>query len=104
MMFSERIQEIAAFVGCLASIAAALALFIKPFRDKIFGMLNIANGLKCTLRSDILNTYYRNLEKNAIRQFEVENLHKTYAAYKALGGNSFIDDLYQEIRTWKVVD
>ena len=32
-----------------------------------------------------------------------ENFVKLYNAYKALGGNSFIDKIYEEIKTWEVI-
>lgn len=103
-MIFDNLAKLAAVAGCFCSIAAALALCVKPIRDKFFGLREIADGLKCTLRSDILRTYYQNHEQDAIRQYELENLHKSYKAYKALGGNSFIDDLYKEMRTWEVND
>ena len=63
----------------------------------------IANGQKCQLRSDMLSIYYRNLEKEEIRQYEYENFVYMYEAYKALKGNSFIDKIYEEVKTWKVI-
>lgn len=63
----------------------------------------IANGQKCQLRSDMLSIYYHNYEKCEIRQYEYENFVFMYEAYKALKGNSFIDKIYEEVKTWKVV-
>jgi hypothetical protein len=63
----------------------------------------IANGQKCQLRSDMLSIYYRNLEMEEIRQYEYENFVYMYEAYKALKGNSFIDKIYEEVKTWKVI-
>ena len=42
-------------------------------------------------------------EHSAIRQYEYENFLLEYRAYKALRGNSFIDRIYQEIKTWDIV-
>jgi hypothetical protein len=63
----------------------------------------IANGQKCQLRSDMLSIYYHNCEKEEIRQYEYENFVFMYEAYKALKGNSFIDKIYKEVQTWKVI-
>ena len=41
-------------------------------------------------------------EENKIRQYEYENFVFSYKAYKALGGNSFIDKIYKEVQTWEV--
>ena len=47
--------------------------------------------------------YYKNREHSAIRQYEYENFLLEYRAYKALRGNSFIDRIYQEVKTWDIV-
>ena len=60
-------------------------------------------GIKCLLRSEMLRTYYGNKETETIRQYELENFIKLYKAYKALRGNSFIDKIYKEVMTWKVI-
>ena len=69
----------------------------------IVWILKIANGQKCQLRSEMLRIYYRHQETKVIRQYEYENFVFLYGAYKALKGNSFIDKIYKEIQTWKVV-
>lgn len=51
----------------------------------------------------IIHTYYSNKERSAIRQYEYENFLLEYRAYKALRGNSFIDRIYQEVKTWDIV-
>ena len=63
----------------------------------------IANGQKCQLRNDMLCIYYEHCETREIRQYEYENFVYMYEAYKALKGNSFIDKIYEEVKTWKVV-
>lgn len=64
---------------------------------------NITEGQRCQLRSDMLVIYYRRKDEKRIRQYERENFGKLYDAYKALGGNSFIDDINREVKTWEVV-
>ena len=62
----------------------------------------IAEGQKCNLRSDMLRTYYRHHEQRKIRQYEFENFIHCYEAYKALGGNSFVDKIHAEVLDWEV--
>ena len=62
----------------------------------------IREGLCCLLRSQILNNYYACKDKGTIRQYQRENVDALDAAYVALGGNSFIADVYEEIRDLKV--
>lgn len=80
-----------------------LAIMIKPLREKIFNLNRSKEGERCLLRSEMLRIYYQYLETKKIRQYEFENFIKLYQAYKALGGNSFIDEIYQEVTTWTVV-
>lgn len=63
----------------------------------------IADGSKCQLRSDMLSIYYRHKEDGKIRQYEYENFILAYEAYKALGGNSFIDRIYEEIQSYEII-
>lgn len=63
----------------------------------------VCNGLKCLLRSEMLQIYYRNRESKTIRQYEYENFLFLYRAYKALRGNSFIDKIKKEVDEWEVV-
>ena len=63
----------------------------------------IKNGMKCQLRNEMLQIYYRNMESKVIRQYEYENFVFLYEAYKALKGNSFIDKIYEEVKCWEVV-
>lgn len=63
----------------------------------------IAEGVKCQLRNDMLHIYYKHRDSEKIRQYEYENFIMLYEAYKALGGNSFIDKIYKEVTTWEVV-
>lgn len=70
----------------------------------IISVKKISNGTKCQLRSEMLRIYYKNRETQVIRQYEYENFIYLYEAYKALHGNSFIDKIYEEVRSWEVVN
>lgn len=63
---------------------------------------DIKEGLKCLLRSKMLETYYKRQKSKQIRQFELENFIHLYESYKALGGNSFIDEVHEEVMKWKI--
>lgn len=81
-------------VGVLLGVVAPLIVKINK----------IATGEKCQLRSDMLQIYYHNRDKAEIRQYEFENFVMLYDAYKALKGNSFIDKIYKEVQTWKILN
>ena len=87
-------------VIALIGEAVALVATITPL---IVSIRKISNGTKCQLRSDMLRIYYNHQETKVIRQYEYENFVMLYEAYKALKGNSFIDKIYSEVKTWKIV-
>ena len=60
--------------------------------------------LRCLLRTDILNMYFKHIERDQkyLIQYESENLHKMFDAYVNLGGNSFIQDIYDTMVSWEV--
>lgn len=86
----------------IGSIIALLVLLIKPIREQVLGLNDIREGQKCQLRSDMLHTYYKHKDTDRIRQYEYENFLYEYKAYKALGGNSFIERIKREVDTWEV--
>ena len=99
----DRLQYCAVIAGGVCSIIAAVTLCVKPIRDKVFGLCETVNGLKCLLRADMLHIYYKNRENGSLRQYERENFAAEYKAYKALGGNSFIDDIFMEVKKWETL-
>lgn len=99
----ETLLLAAELAGAVTGIAACFCLLVKPIRNKVLGLNDVREGQRCLLRSEILNTYYRHREKKTIRQYEYENVELLYKAYKALGGNTFVDHIYKEISEWEVV-
>ena len=96
------LRIIAEICGAISTAAALLILLIKPLRERVLGMRKVIEGQKCLLRADMLRIYYRHKDERKIRQYEYENFLTTYTAYKALGGNSFIDHIYSEVKDWEV--
>ena len=63
----------------------------------------IIEGQRCQLRADMLNIYYKCKDSKQIRQYEAEHFEKCYHAYKALNGNSFIDEIREKAHQWDVI-
>ena len=92
-------MNITTLVALIGEIGVLLGVIIPV----IVSVRRIGNGTKCQLRSEMLRIYYKNREKETIRQYEYENFVYLYEAYKALRGNSFIDKIYKEVQTWEIV-
>lgn len=90
-------------LATLATLIGEISVLLGVIIPVIVWVLKIAEGQKCQLRSEMLRIYYHNREKEIIRQYEYENFVMLYEAYKALKGNSFIDKIYSEVKTWEVI-
>ena len=65
----------------------------------------IVDASRCQLRSDITGIYYKHVDEAVptLREYERKNLDDLYDGYPTLKGNHFVDDLYRQMREWKVV-
>lgn len=103
MELLEVISHVANVLGDVAGIATAAALLIKPIRERILGLGLLKDALLGLLASEIRKIYYRNLNDQTLRQHEYETVAFCYKAYRAMGGNSFIEHIVKEMEHWKVV-
>lgn len=87
----------------MVTLIGEIGVLVTVVLPVIMCVRKVANGQKCQLRSDMLRIYYHHREEKKIRQYEYENFLMLYEGYKALKGNSFIDKIYGEIKTWEVI-
>lgn len=87
----------------IITLIGEIGVLIGALTPIIFTVRKISNGTKCQLRSEMLRIYYHNRQSGEIRQYEYENFVFLYEAYKALGGNSFIDKIYAEVKTFEII-
>lgn len=90
-------------ITTISTLITELGVLLGTIIPVIVFILKIINAQKCQLRSEMLRIYYRHQSSGIIRQYEFENFMMLYQAYKALKGNSFVDKIYKEVQTWKVV-
>lgn len=57
---------------------------------------------KDVLREKIVCMYENNKDARKLRHFEKRALDQYYKDYKAMGGNSYIDIIYERMCTWEV--
>lgn len=88
----EIIKNVTVILGAVTAICAIISV-----------ALTLVNGLKCLMRSQMLQTYYHNKDKKQVRQYEMQNFLALYKAYKAMKGNSFIDEIYQDVTSWEII-
>ena len=79
----------------IADMTRLLAPISKKI-DKIDAKLEAtAEGTLASLRNDILTLYYKCCEKGYRNDYDYQNIHEMYDAYKELDGNSFIADVME---------
>lgn len=71
----------------------------------LFGFAkSIHRGTKCSLRNDIVEIYEQCKPTRTITKFQYETVSLSYVEYKKLKGNSFIDKLMTELKTFEIKD
>ena len=90
-------------IAAIAALIGEIGVLLGVVTPLIVSVRKISNGTRCQLRSEMLRIYYNHRDSGVIRQYEFENFVMLYEAYKALKGNSFIDKIYKEVLSWKVV-
>ena len=92
-------EELVELCGMITALAAAAGVLWKLYCK----FDAVVEGIRCQLRTEMLRTYYRHKDERIIRQYEMENFEHNFAAYTALGGNSFIGKVHEEVCSWEVV-
>lgn len=92
-------MDLTTLVALIGEIGVLLGVVI-PI---IVSVRKISNGTKCQLRSEMLRIYYNNRETGTIRQYEYENFVALFEAYRALGGNSFINKISDDVKKWEII-
>ena len=97
----EKLGLIAAAAGSVVTLVGVIGYLRKIWKS----MMAEKDGVMCLLRSNIRKIYYVHCDEPepSIREYERQDLDDLYAGYHALGGNHFVDDLYEKMRHWKVV-
>ena len=85
-------QEVLAQIGSRLQSVDALA--------RQYTALEIS--AKDVLREKIVCMYENNKDARKLRHFEKRALDQYYKDYKAMGGNSYIDIIYERMCTWEV--
>jgi len=97
----EQLKIAAAVVAYFSTIAGVFTYLGKIWK----GLKAEKNGVMCLLRASICSIYYEHCdeEEPTLREYERKNLDELYAGYHTLHGNTFVDDIYDKMRHWRVV-
>lgn len=94
----EYVNEIAKFIGSITVIIGVLVTAYKMYCE----WKKARDGQLCLLRNELLKIYYKYKEQEELPQYEAQNFIMMYEAYKARGGNSFIDEVHDHVIKWEL--
>jgi hypothetical protein len=64
----------------------------------------LAISARDVLREKIMGIYHKNQRDRKLSFYESRALKQYYKDYKAIKGNSYIDEYYERMMTWDVED
>lgn len=82
-----------------ADVLASVQEVITPLTEQIVSLNTkldkVADGTLSTLRNDILNGYYKCVDKGYRNDYDYQNIHHMFDSYKELNGNSYVADVVE---------
>ena len=98
----EWLEYAAKALPLLSAAWGAVAWIRKQQKKTQEALRQQKEGQMCLLRKDMLDIYYANRDRKRLRQWEAQNFMLMYESYKAMGGNSFIDEVYEHVTQWEL--
>lgn len=92
------LKELASVAGCISAIVGVIVIIYKVYAE----WKKARNGQLCLLRNELLKIYYKYKDVEELPQYEAQNFTLMYDAYKARGGNSFIDEVHKHVIKWEL--
>ena len=80
-----------------------ITFFVGEIGALIVFAIYIIGAVKCLLRNDILAIYDKCKENKKITRYQLQSTHLSYSIYKKLKGNSFVDEIMEEIKEFEMV-
>lgn len=100
-------MEILAYIGthwvewlfglCLALLGWGWKVILSKLKEEQAHNEAVAEGVQALLRESIVGNYNKYHSKNYCPIYAKESVKKVFEAYKALGGNSVAEDLYNKL-------
>ena len=81
-----------------------IVFFFSMISTFIIFVCTTFEGIKCSLRNDILSVYDRCKDEKKITKYQLQSIDYSYTLYKKLKGNSFVDEIKERIKTFEILD
>lgn len=91
------------FINFIKEYWVLITFFIGEIGALLIFAFYVVSAVKCLLRNDILSIYDKCKDKKEITLYQLQSVNLSYKIYKKLKGNSFIDEIMEEIKEFKIV-
>lgn len=81
---------------------SAIKGYKAKLREKGREDIAIKEALKYLIQSNLTNTYYAYEQLGKIPDYVYKNWLNLFKIYKALGGNDYMDAIYEKIQNWEL--
>lgn len=81
-----------------------ITFFVGEIAVLVVFVNSILEGIKCSLRNDILDIYDRCKETKTISQYQLQSITYSYELYQKLKGNSFVEDIMKRVEKFDLRD
>lgn len=92
------------FINFIKDNWVLITFFIGEIGALLIFAKYVVEAVKCLLRNDILSIYDKCKGKRQITRYQLQSVHLSYTIYKKLKGNSFIDEIMEEIKDFEIID
>ena len=89
-------------ISCIITGVFSVLVVVIPILINNKRVIN--ESLKCSLRNDILSIYESCKKDKRISMYQLQAIEYSYEQYKALKGNSFVDDIMNIVKMYEVID
>lgn len=88
----------------ISFLIAQVGIIYKVYKSQKIAYTNTLEATKCSLRNDILDIYDRCKIEKKITHYELEAIQHSSELYFKLGGNSFVKDVVERVRSFELTD
>lgn len=92
-----------AIIQFLKEYWVLITFFVGEIGALILFAKYIIDAIRCLLRNDILAIYDKCKDNKKITRYQLQSVHLSYSIYKKLKGNSFIDEIMEEIKGFEIM-
>ena len=90
--------------GIFSAICVAIPVILQNRKERENDKDIYVESIKCLLRNDMLSIYDKCSKDCEITKYQLQSFSYMYKQYKSMNGNSFIDDINEQVHKFNLID